>query len=155
LKLEEFLPHRLVLLSSVVTLALSQLCARHGLGVNEWYVLMTLNQHGEMTAKAIGAKHDMHKTKVSRIVATLLARDLISRRLNHTDMRQALLYPTPLGKTVNDECMSLAVELERRLGAAIAGADREVLDRNLAKLAGRSERMGSSPRPTRFVISDG
>ena len=74
LKLEEFLPHRLVVLSSAVSRALAQLCARHGLGVNEWYVLMTLDQYGEMTAKSIGARHGMHKTKVSRIVAMLLER---------------------------------------------------------------------------------
>ena len=51
---------------------------------------MTLDQCGEMTAKAIGARHGMHKTKVSRIVAVLLGRGLISRRLSHADLRQAL-----------------------------------------------------------------
>jgi DNA-binding MarR family transcriptional regulator len=155
LKLEEFLPHRLVVLSSNVSRALAELCARHGLGVNEWYVLMTLDQYGEMTAKAIGARHGMHKTKVSRIVATLLGRGLISRRLSHADLRQALLHLTPLGKNLNDECMSLALDLERRLGSAIAGAEREVLDRNLTKLAGRAQQMASSPRLTRFVARDG
>jgi DNA-binding MarR family transcriptional regulator len=144
-----------MVLSSVVSRALSQLCARHGLGANEWYVLMTLDQYGEMTAKAVGARLGMHKTKVSRIVATLLERGLISRRLSHADLRQALLHLTPLGKTLNDECMLLAVDLERRLGAAIAGADREVLDRNLAKLAGRAQQMASSSRLTPFVTSDG
>jgi DNA-binding MarR family transcriptional regulator len=151
LKLEEFLPHRLVVLSSVVSRALSQLCARHGVGVNEWYVLMTLEQHGEMTAKAIGARLGMHKTKVSRIVKMLLARGLISRRLSHADLRQALLHLTPLGKALNDECMSLASDLERRLGSAIVGEDRDVLDRNLANLAERSKGLVSSPRLTRFV----
>lgn len=144
-----------MVLSSVVSRALSQLCARHGLGANEWYVLIILDQCGEMTAKAVGARLGMHKTKVSRIVATLLERGLISRRLSHADLRQALLHLTPLGKTLNDECMLLAVDLERRLGAAIAGADREVLDRNLAKLAGRAQQMASSSRLTPFVTSDG
>jgi DNA-binding MarR family transcriptional regulator len=60
LKLEEFLPDRLVMLSNVVSSVLSQLYAPHDLSINEWLMLMTLAQFGEMTAKALGAKNRMH-----------------------------------------------------------------------------------------------
>ena len=64
LRLEEFLPHRLAVLSSVVSLVVAQVYARHGLKLGEWLVLMTLGEFGPMTAKAIGARNRMHKTKV-------------------------------------------------------------------------------------------
>ena len=63
LRLEEFLPYRLNVLASLVSQALSRIYVeRYGLGVPEWRVLVTLGQHGVMTAKAIGAHTHMHKT---------------------------------------------------------------------------------------------
>ena len=144
LKLEEFLPDRLAVLSSVVSRVLSQLYARHDLSVNEWLMLVTLAQFGEMTAKALGAKNRMHKTKVSRIVATLLARGLISRRSNYADLRQSLLHLTPLGQHLHEECTPLAADLAKRLEDAIEVADREVVDRCLTRLMARSEQLISA-----------
>src|ERR1700710_778748 len=91
LKLEEFLPYRLAVLSSAVSDALSQIYMRHRLSTAEWFVLMTLGGGGVQTAKALGTACRMHKTKVSRAVAGLLARDLIARQPNRIDLRQAFL----------------------------------------------------------------
>src|SRR5690242_10669964 len=86
LKLEEFLPYRLAVLSSLVSRVVAQVYARHDLKLGEWLVLMTLGEFGPMTAKAIGTRNRMHKTKVSRAVATLLERDLIGRSPNRIDL---------------------------------------------------------------------
>lgn len=141
LKLEEFLPDRLAMLSNAISRVFSQLYARHDLSMSEWLVLMTLDQFGEMTAKTFGTKTRMHKTKVSRIVATLLKKGLISRRSNHTDLRQSLLRLTPLGRHVHGECTPLAADLARRLEDAIAVTDRDALDRSLSSLTARSEQL--------------
>ena len=42
-----------------------------------------------MTAKAIGTHSHMHKTKVSRAVALLEGRKLVTRRANRADLREA------------------------------------------------------------------
>ncbi len=64
LKLENFLPYQLNVVSSLVSQALSQVYARrYAIGVPEWRVVVTLGQYGVMTAKAIGAHTHMHKTK--------------------------------------------------------------------------------------------
>ena len=141
LRLEEFLPYRLAVLSSVVSRVLAQLYERHDLSMNEWLVLMTLGQFGEMTAKSLGVKNRMHKTKVSRIVATLLERGLISRRSNHTDLRQSFLHLTPLGKELYEECTPLAADMVKRLEDAIPAADRDAVDRCLVRLVARSEEL--------------
>ena len=61
LKLEHFLPYQLNVVSSLVSQALSRVYTRrYGIGVPEWRVVVTLGQHGVMTAKAIGAHTHMH-----------------------------------------------------------------------------------------------
>jgi DNA-binding MarR family transcriptional regulator len=128
--------------------ALAALRAAH-LSMNEWLLLVTLAEFGEITAKALGTKNRMHKTKVSRIVATLLARGLISRRSNYTDLRQSLLYLTPLGKHLHEECTPFAADLARHLEDAIAVADRDAWDRCLTRLMERSEQLISAHRRVR------
>src|SRR5205085_432135 len=87
LKLEEFLPHRLNVLSSLVSQALTYVYARRGIGIPEWRVLVTLGEYGVMTGKAVGAHTHMHKTKVSRAVAQLEQRKLLTRRANAIGVR--------------------------------------------------------------------
>ena len=69
LRLEEFLPHRLNVLSSLVSQALTRVYGRYGIGIPEWRVLVTLGENGVLTGKVVGAQTHMHKTKVSRAVA--------------------------------------------------------------------------------------
>src|ERR1700681_1393246 len=71
LKLEDFLPHRLNVLSSLVSQALTRVYGQYGIGIPEWRILVSLGEFGVMTGKAIGARTHMHKTKVSRAVAQL------------------------------------------------------------------------------------
>ena len=80
LQLEGFLPHRLNVLSSLVSQALTQVYSKYGIGIPEWRVLVTLGQFGVMTGKAVGTRTHMHKTKVSRAVAQLEARKAFGGR---------------------------------------------------------------------------
>ena len=99
LRLEDFLPYRLNVLASLVSQALSRIYVeRYGLGVPEWRVLVTLGQFGAMTGKAVGAHSHMHKTKVSRAVAELEKRRLITRRANRADLRELFLSLTAAGR---------------------------------------------------------
>src|ERR1700682_541303 len=101
LRLEEFLPYRLNVCASLVSAALSRVYAeRHKIGVPEWRVLVTLGQFGMMTAKAIGGHSHMHKTKVSRAVALLERRKLVTRRANRADLREAFLSLTSAGREI-------------------------------------------------------
>jgi DNA-binding MarR family transcriptional regulator len=104
LKLEEFLPYRLNVCASLVSQAFSRIYAeRYKIGAPEWRVLVTLGQFGLMTAKAIGIYSHMHKTKVSRAVALLEHRKLVTRRANRADLREAFLSLTPAGREIYSE----------------------------------------------------
>ena len=91
LQLEDFLPHRLNVLSSLVSQALTRVYGQYGIGIPEWRILVTLGQFGVMTGKAIGARTHMHKTKVSRAVAQLERRKFLTRRANRSDLREVFL----------------------------------------------------------------
>ena len=153
LKLEEFLPYRLNVCASLVSLALSRIYAeRYKIGVPEWRVLVTLGQFGMMTAKAIGGHSHMHKTKVSRAVALLERRKLVTRRANRADLREAFLSLTPAGRDIYSELAPIALDFAGQLLAVVDPADRTALDRALKKLTERSAQLlpdiakGGEPR---------
>lgn len=142
LKLEDFLPYRLNVCASLVSQALSRIYTeRYKIGVPEWRVLMTLGQFGLMTAKAIGTHSHMHKTKVSRAVALLERRKLVTRRANRADMREALLSLTAAGREAYDDLAPMALSFARQLLQAVEPSDRAALDRALKKLIERSAQL--------------
>jgi DNA-binding MarR family transcriptional regulator len=138
LKLEDFLPHRLNVLSSLVSQALTRVYGRHGIGIPEWRVLVTLGENGVMTGKAVGAHTHMHKTKVSRAVAQLEQRKYLSRRSNRSDLRESLLSLTPAGRAVYEELAPSALDFTIRLAEVVAPADRAAFDRAMKQLTKRS-----------------
>lgn len=144
LKLEEFLPYRLNVVSSLASQALSKVYSkRYGIGVPEWRVLVTLGQYGVMTGKAVGAHSHMHKTKVSRAVALLEQRQLVARKANDADMRESLLSLTDTGRGVYEDLVPTAVDFARRLGEVIDPADRAAFERALRKLTDRSAELAA------------
>jgi DNA-binding MarR family transcriptional regulator len=139
LKLEQFLPYQLNVVSSLVSQALSRVYAqRYGIGVPEWRVLVTLGQFPMMTAKAIGAHTHMHKTKVSRAVAILEKRRLLGRRSNRDDKREAFLSLTAAGRNIYEELAPHALDFAKRLTEILTSDDREAFNRALAQLTARS-----------------
>ena len=142
LKLEEFLPYRLNVCASLVSQALSRIYTeRYKIGVPEWRVLVTLGQFGAMTAKAVGIHSHMHKTKVSRAVALLERRKLVTRRVNRADLREAFLSLTPAGRDVYSELAPIALDFARQLLETVDTADHAALDRALKKLTERSAQL--------------
>jgi DNA-binding MarR family transcriptional regulator len=138
LKLEDFLPHRLNVLSSLISQALTGVYGRYGIGIPEWRVLVTLGENGVITGKAIGAKTHMHKTKVSRAVARLEHRKLLARRANRADLRESFLTLTPSGRSVYEELAPHALDFMDRLFEVVAPADRPAFDRAMQELTRRS-----------------
>jgi DNA-binding MarR family transcriptional regulator len=144
LKLEQFLPYRLNVVSSLTSQALSSIYAqRYRIGVPEWRVLVTLGQYGVMTGKAIGAHSHMHKTKVSRAVALLERRKLVARRANRADMREAFLSLTPAGRAIYQDLAPIAQEFVARLAEDISAVDRATFERVLTLLIDRAAVLAS------------
>lgn len=142
LKLEDFLPYQLMVVASLASQALSRVYARrYRVGNPEWRVLVTLGQYGVMTGKAVGAHSHMHKTKVSRAVALLEKRKLLTRRSNRADKREAFLSLTAAGREMYEEVAPHALDFARRLTEILTPADREAFNRAVTQLTNQSAQL--------------
>lgn len=136
LALEGFLPYRLVVLAQAVSQGLARVYAeRFGVAMPEWRVLAVLGQHKRLTAKDIGARACMHKTKVSRTLAAMGRRGLVRRVENPKDRREAFVTLTATGNSLYNAIVPLARTFAQDLTAGIPAEDREAMERVLAILS--------------------
>jgi DNA-binding MarR family transcriptional regulator len=116
LQLERFVPFRLNRLAVAVSENLSEIYREtFGLDVPEWRVLVTVCAGDGCTAQHIAASTRMHKTRVSRAVASLSRRKLIERTANPTDAREQPLHATAVGRQLYQRLVPLALAREREI----------------------------------------
>ncbi len=140
LKLEEFLPYRLVMLAEQVSHSLSRLYSdRYGITNPEWRTLAALGQFGTITSTEIGRSSRMHKTKVSRAVAELEKKGLIKRETSDADMRVAYLSLTEKGEQTYRKLVPLALQFGDRLASGLSREEMAALERVLASLMESSD----------------
>jgi DNA-binding MarR family transcriptional regulator len=135
LLLAEFVPFRLNRLADAVSRNLSEIYRhRFGLEIPEWRVLVTVGQSHDCTAQHIAASTRMHKTRVSRAVASLEQRKLIERAASSADGREMRLHLTKAGKRVYLALVPLALERERELLSCLGYTQRQNFVEALARL---------------------
>jgi DNA-binding MarR family transcriptional regulator len=135
LRLESFLPYRLNRAAALASKHFSQVYrAEFGLTVPEWRVLATLGHRGTATASAIGRDSAMHKTKVSRAVASLQQRRWVARATDEADRRLEHLSLTPAGRAAFDRLAPKMLACEEALLARLTPRERAELLRGLAVL---------------------
>lgn len=139
LKLECFLPYRLVVAATLASHALARIYGRHfGIGIPEWRIIATLGQFDRLTARDIGSLSHMHKTKVSRAVNELSERGLIDRTPNRDDRREAFLSLSAPGRRIYDQVAPIALTFEKRLLDDIPTAEMKAFERVLSTLTERT-----------------
>lgn len=135
--LQGFLPYLLNQAAEQAGLSFQRIYkARYGMLRTEWRVLFHLGRYGPMTAKAIGARTRMHKTKISRAVAALEARRYLTRFELENDRRLERLELTTAGRKAYEDLSAHARRHDAELMARFAPADQAVLRRCLRQLAG-------------------
>src|SRR5690606_28714273 len=140
LRLEEFLPYRLSLLSNTVSGVIASTYEdKFGISMPEWRIMMMLAEYPGIAAEEICRRTRIEKSVVSRAISRLLRRRLVSRETSERDRRRLVLHLTETGLTVYDEVMPIARDYERRLLKGISAADRAVLDRLLDALQSRAD----------------
>ncbi len=141
LRLETFLPYRLNVLAQLVSEGLARIYAdRFGIGIAEWRTIATLGEAvaNAMTARDIGARSRMHKTKVSRAVASLERRGMVGRKANIDDRREAFLSLTAEGHAVYAAIVPLARAYAGSLTEGLPPDDHAALNRAIAHCMERS-----------------
>ena len=136
LDLDRFLPYRLSVLSNAVSAAIAREYAqRFELGITEWRVMAVLGLLPGLSAGEVAERTAMDKVAVSRAVARLIAAGRVERSIAGHDRRRSVLRLSEAGYAVYDQVVPIALGHERQLLAGLSEADREALDRILAKLA--------------------
>jgi DNA-binding MarR family transcriptional regulator len=116
LQLGDFVPFRLNRLAAEVSEHLSEVYReRFGLDIPEWRVMATVGPERGCTAQYIAGSTRMHKTRVSRAIAHLEERGLMTRVTSSSDRREMELRLTKAGQRVYAELIPLALERERTL----------------------------------------
>jgi DNA-binding MarR family transcriptional regulator len=143
LKLDQFLPYRLSVLTNTVSSAIAAAYSRRfGLTIPEWRVLAVLAENPGLSAAEITVRTAMDKVAVSRAVASLLTRRAIMRSTSVRDRRRSHLELTTQGNKVYAEVVPFARAYEQELLEPLSRAERAALDHLLRVLLGRATEIG-------------
>ncbi|KRS19667.1 MarR family winged helix-turn-helix transcriptional regulator [Roseovarius indicus] len=110
---------------------------RYGMLRTEWRVLFHLGIYGRLTAKEIGERAAIHKTKVSRAVQKLAARRFITRERDAGDRRYEYLELTTAGRAAYRDLHEVARQYDERLTARFSEEETALLRDMLKRLASR------------------
>jgi len=144
LLLAEFLPYQLSITSNAVSDRIAQVYrSRFGLKIPEWRIMAVLGDDGAQTQRELAAATVMDKVAVNRACKTLEARGLLEREPNARDGRSHHLALTEEGRAMYDRIVPLALDMERRLFAALTAQELQAFAALLAKVRRHAGEGGS------------
>lgn len=120
--LNSFLPFELHQASEHLSASFSQIYRDNfGMTRTEWRVFAHLGQTSPLTATQIGQSSKLHKTKVSRAIASLQKRGWVQRTESDQDRRIQSLHLTKTGqityKTLAQKALKFDQTVKARMGA--------------------------------------
>lgn len=134
--LQDFLPYLLNQAAEASSLEFQQVYKdRYGMLRTEWRVLFHLGIYGRMSAKEIGQRSKMHKTKISRAVQKLAERRFLTRTTDDQDRRLEWLELTAQGGKAYRDLRAIAMQYDAGLSQKLTDRENAVLRQALRKLA--------------------
>jgi len=135
LKLEEFLPYRLSVLSNTVSRGISAAYVkRFGLNMREWRIIAVLGRFPGISAAEIVKRTAMDKVAVSRAVTRLAKDGRLERSLSYKDKRRSVLVLSEEGQRLFDQISPMAKNYEERLLKCLGREDQDRLSAILDNL---------------------
>ncbi len=137
LNLPRYLPYQL----SIASNAVSQLIAieysdRFSLSVQEWRTIATIGDKDALAQRDIVKLTRMDKVSVNRAVRQLVERELLIRVPHPGDGRSHRLALTKAGRTLYENVVPHALEIERQVLRTLSRTEREQLWHLLERLRG-------------------
>ena len=128
--LEDFLPYRLVRLSSTVSTTIARAYDKEfGLSIPEWRVIAVLGRFPGLSAVEVAEQTFLDKVAVSRAVTRLIKNGRIDREFADADRRRSILNLSETGRNVHDGVAKLALDFERDLLEGLDEQDVDALNR--------------------------
>jgi len=145
LKLEQFLPYRLAILSHTVSTTIAHVYdKRFGLSIPEWRVIAILGRFPGLSAVEVAERTLMDKVAVSRAVTKLIKNGRIDRQFADADRRRSILNLSEEGRRVHNEVAPLALQFERDLLEDFGDGERAQLDALMDQLLTRARSLDVS-----------
>ena len=143
LRLENFLPYRLAVLSNTVSTTVARAYdKRFGVSIPEWRVIAVLGRFPGLSAVEVAERTLLDKVAVSRAVTKLIKNGRIDREFADADRRRSILNLSEEGKKLHDEIAQLALQFERDLLQGFSADELENLNRIMERLLARASLIG-------------
>ncbi len=140
LRLEQYLPYRLSILSNRVSSIIAQAYKdKFGLSITEWRIMAVLGEYPGVSADEVSSKTQIEKSIISRAVQKLLSRHLINREVHAMDRRRQHLTLTETGKDVYSQIIPLSYDYEESLVACLNETEIKQLNKLIDKLSLHAE----------------
>ena len=134
LRLREFLPYRLSVLSNTISTRIASLYDRE-FGLSQWRVMAVTGDRPGISATEIGQLTAMDKVAVSRAIAAMIQMGYLERKTSETDGRRSQLFLTPAGRDVYELIVPMALGAEQELASSLTEEEQKQLERLMGKLA--------------------
>jgi len=137
LKLDDFLPYRLSVLSNQVSQGIAKTYeTAHDLTVTEWRILAILGLQDGLSATQVADRSAMDKVAISRAVKRLIAAKRLTRQTDQQDGRARTLWLTDEGRAVYEAIAPAAVAYEQKLKGLLSPQEQvqlnDMIDRMMA-----------------------
>ncbi|MCH9004724.1 MAG: MarR family transcriptional regulator [Proteobacteria bacterium] len=143
LRLENFLPYRLAVLSNTVSTTVAKAYdKRFGVSIPEWRVIAVLGRFPGLSAVEVAERTLLDKVAVSRAVTKLIKNGRIDREFADADRRRSILNLSEEGKKLHDEIAQLALQFERDLLQGFSADELENLNSIMERLLARASLIG-------------
>jgi DNA-binding MarR family transcriptional regulator len=134
LDLDEYLPYLVNRVGAALVASFSaDALAAHDLSIAMWRVLVALSSNGEQRQIDLSAMTSIDVSTLSRLVARLVRRGLVSRARSKTSNREVVVELTTRGRTLVNSLIPMAKTLERTAIAGIPAKELAALKASLRR----------------------
>ena len=102
----------------------------------EWAILLVLWSKGPKGTGALAEVTIKDRTTVTRLIDTMVRKDIVTRAGDPTDRRRSVVMPTEHGMALKDQLIPIAKDLIAQAQADIPLQDLETTTRTLRALTG-------------------
>jgi len=144
LKLEDFMPYRLSVLSNTVSTTVARAYdKRFNVSIPEWRVIAIVGRFPGLSAVEVAERTMMDKVAVSRAVTKLIKKGRIDREFADADKRRSILNLSEDGQKLHDEIAELALTFERDLLEGLSADELGQLNGIMERLLARARLIGN------------
>ena len=144
LKLENFMPYRLSVLSNTVSTTVARAYdKRFKVSIPEWRVIAILGRFPGLSAVEVAERTMLDKVAVSRAVTKLIKKGRIDREFADADRRRSILNLSEEGRILHDEIAELALNFESDLLEGFSPEELTQLNNLMERLMARASLIGN------------